>query len=394
MAEEAPGLTVVDTEEQAKSEAAEAKPEAAEEKPKIRQRHHRRFGRFVAVTLFSLVGPVAIGAGALYVYATGGRVVSTENAYVKADKIAVSADVSGRVEFVGVDENETVAEGTVLFRLDEEPFRIALQRTDAQLAAARQTIAALKAEYRQKIAEHKLAKGDIAYYQRGVDRQRKLHGKGFASQSKLDDAEQNLRAARDRVAAIAQDIARVRARLGGRIDIQADNHPTVREAIAARDAAALDLTRTTVLAPSAGIVTNFGLEVGEYIEEGKPIFSLVGTGDVWVRANYKETELTHVKVGQPAKLRVDTYPDREIEAVVASIAPATGAEFALLPPQNASGNWVKVVQRLPVRLEITDEGTIPNLRAGMSVIVEIDTGHERELPSFVGSAFSWVNERL
>ena len=354
----------------------------------------RRLRRVVTVTLFSLVGPVAIGAGALYVYATGGRNVSTENAYVKADKIAISADISGRVVRVNAAANQTVRAGDVLFRLNEEPFRIAKHRAEAKLEAARQTIAALKAEYRQKIAEHKLAKGDIGYYQRGVDRQRKLHGKGFASQSKLDDAEQNLRAARDRLAAIAQDIARVRARLGGRIDITADDHPTVQEALAVLDEANLNLKRTAVVAPSRGIITNFGLEVGEYIEEGKPIFSLVGTDNVWISANYKETALTNVRVGQPAELRVDTYPDRVIEAVVASISPATGAEFALLPPQNASGNWVKVVQRLPVRLEIVDTREMPRLRAGMSVIVDIDTGHKRQLLPFLSDAFTWMNDRL
>jgi membrane fusion protein (multidrug efflux system) len=391
MAEEAPQTAIASPSEpgERSSEAPES-TSAAKTSPAF----GRRVRKFLAVTLFSLVGPGAIGLGALYFYGTGGRIVSTENAYVKADKIAVSADVSGRVVYVGVNENQKVAKGTVLFRIDSEPFSIAADRASAQLNAARQTIAALKAEYRQKIAEHKLAKGDIAYYQRSVDRQRKLHGKGFASQSKLDDAEQNVRAARDRVAAIAQDIGRVRARLGGRIDIDPNNHPTVREAMAARDEAALDLKRTTVYAPSDGIVTNFGLEVGEYIEEGKPVFSLVGAKVVWVRANYKETELTHVRVGQPATLRADTYPDRVIEAVVSSIAPATGAEFALLPPQNASGNWVKVVQRLPVRLEITDTDKIPNLRAGMSVIVEIDTGRQRDLPPIFGAAFAWMNERL
>lgn len=354
----------------------------------------RRLRRVVTVTLFSLVGPAAIGAGALYVYATGGRIVSTENAYVKADKIAISADISGRVVSVNASENQTVRKGDVLFHLDGEPFRIARRRAEARLAASRQTIAALKAEYRQKIAEHTLAKGDIDYYQRGVDRQRQLHGKGFASQSKLDDAEQNLRAARDRLAAVVQDMARVRARLGGRIDIQADEHPAVREAIAALDEAELDLKRTAVIAPSRGVITNFGLEAGEYIEEGKPIFSLVGTENVWIRANFKETELTNVRVGQPAELRIDTYPDRMIEAVVASISPATGAEFALLPPQNASGNWVKVVQRLPVRLEITETDAMPRLRAGMSVIVEIDTGRRRQLPRFLSGAFAWMNDRL
>ena len=373
---------------------AEEAPVLDENKQVIGFSVKRRLRRVVTVTLFSLVGPVAIGAGALYVYATGGRNVSTENAYVKADKIAISADISGRVVRVNAAANRTVRSGDVLFRLDEEPFRIAKHRAEAKLEAARQTIAALKAEYRQKIAEHKLAKGDIGYYQRGVDRQRRLHGKGFASQSKLDDAEQNLRAARDRLATIAQDIARVQARLGGRIDITADDHPTVQEAVAVLDEANLNLKRTAVVAPSRGIITNFGLEAGEYIQEGKPIFSLVGTDNVWISANYKETELTNVRVGQPAELRVDTYPDRVIEAVVASISPATGAEFALLPPQNASGNWVKVVQRLPVRLEIVDTREMPRLRAGMSVIVDIDTGHKRQLPPFLSDAFAWMNDRL
>ena len=373
---------------------AEEAPVLDENKQVIGFSVKRRLRRVVTVTLFSLVGPVAIGAGTLYVYATGGRNVSTENAYVKADKIAISADISGRVVRVNAAANQTVRSGDVLFRLDEEPFRIAKHRAEAKLEAARQTIAALKAEYRQKIAEHKLGKGDIGYYQRGVDRQRKLHGKGFASQSKLDDAEHNLRAARDRLATIAQNIARVRARLGGRVDITTDDHPTVQEAVAVLDEASLNLKRTAVVAPSRGIITNFGLEVGEYIEEGKPIFSLVGTDNVWISANYKETELTNVRVGQPAELRVDTYPDRVIQAVVASISPATGAEFALLPPQNASGNWVKVVQRHPVRLEIVDTREMPRLRAGMSVIVDIDTGHKRQLPPFFSEAFNWMNERL
>ena len=373
---------------------AEEAPVLDENKQAIGSSVKRGFRRVVTVTLFSLVGPVAIGAGALYIYATGGRNVSTENAYVKADKIAISADISGRVVQVNTTANQTVRAGDVLFRLDEESFRIAKFRAEAKLEAARQTIAALKAEYRQKIAEHKLAKGDIGYYQRGVDRQRKLHWKGFASQSKLDDAEQNLRAARDRLATIAQDIDQVRARLGGRVDINADNHPTVQEAVAVLDEANLNLKRTAVIAPSRGIITNFGLEVGEYIEEGKPIFSLVGTDNFWVSANYKETELTNVRVGQPAELRVDTYPERVIQAVVASISPATGAEFALLPPQNASGNWVKVVQRLPVRLEIVDTRQMPRFRAGMSVIVDIDTGHKRQLPSFLSDAFNWMNDWL
>ena len=171
-----------------------------------------------------------------------------------------------------------------------------------------------------------------------------------------------------------------------------DEHPNVREALATLDQANLNLKRTIVSAPGEGIITNFGLEVGEYIEAGKPIFSLVATGKIWVRANFKETELTHVKVGQSAELRFDTYPDNVIRAVVASISPATGAEFALLPPQNASGNWVKVVQRLPVRLEIRDAEKIPDLRAGMSVIVDIDTGYKRQVPKFLMGLTSLFND--
>ena len=358
------------------------------------RRRGRRLLRLLTVGFISILGPLAIAAGAFYVYATGGRYASTENAYVKADKIAVSADVSGRVTGVGVAENEAVEKGQLLFEVDPEPFQIRLAEAEARIAAARQEITALKAEYRQKLAERREVEGEVAFLRRGVERQRKLHDKGFASESKLDDAEHELKAAKDRLPAIDQDLARVRARLGGDVGIEIDTHPTVREAMLARDAASLQLRKTQVYAPSAGIVTNFGLEVGEYIQAGAPVFSLVGADKVWVRANYKETDLTHVRVGQMASLTVDTYPDVSFQARVASIAPATGSEFALLPPQNASGNWVKVVQRLPVRLELVSPYKGPKLRAGMSVIVEIDTGHKRKLPGIVSQAMAWVNERL
>jgi membrane fusion protein (multidrug efflux system) len=359
-----------------------------------RPRFRGRFRRLAALGFFTILGPAAIGIGALYFYATGGRFVSTENAYVKADKIAVSADVSGRVAEVKIAENQEVRKGMLLFRIDPEPFQITVRRAEAGLAAARQTIAALKAEYRQKLAERHVVEGDVAYYRRSVDRQRTLHDKGFASQSKLDEAEQQMRAAKDRISALNQNLASVQARLGGDVNIDPDAHPTVREAMTALAAAELDLRRTEVHAPTDGVITNFGLEVGEYIQAGAPIFSLVGTGQIWVSANYKETDLTHVRVGQTATLKVDTYPDVAFQARVASISPATGAEFALLPPQNASGNWVKVVQRLPVRLELVKSYDGPPLRAGMSVIVEIDTQHKRKLPRLVSQAMAWMDQRL
>jgi len=346
--------------------------------------------RFLTVLLLSIAGPLAIGLCVLQVYVTGGRFVSTENAYVKADKIAVSADVTGRVVEVDVAANQRIEAGTLLFRIDSEPFRIAVSVAAARLAAARQDIAAMKAEYRQKIAERKMASGEAEYYERQSERQRKLNDKGFASRSKLDEAEQRLRLARDQVATAAENLGRVRANLGGSVDFHIDSHPEVMEALAILDEAILALRRTEIRAPSAGVVTNFNLEVGEYIESGKPVFSLVGADRVWVEANFKETELAHIRDGQSATLAFDAYPDYSVQAVVASISPATGAEFALLPPQNASGNWVKVVQRLPVRLELVGTEELPSLRAGMSVIVEVDTGYKRELPWLSNTTLEWM----
>jgi membrane fusion protein (multidrug efflux system) len=161
-----------------------------------------------------------------------------------------------------------------------------------------------------------------------------------------------------------------------------------------RDQAALDLRRTEVYAPVDGVVTNFDLQPGEYITAGNPVFSMVGTGEVWVDANFKETNLTHVRVGQRAKILIDAYPDDVREAVVSSISPATGAVFSLLPPQNATGNWVKVVQRLPVKIILKNPSREPKLRTGMSVIVEIDTRHKRTLPSFAKAAINWARGLL
>lgn len=349
-------------------------------------RNHRR----LFVTMLSMLGPLLAVLAGFYIYLAGGRFVSTDNAYIKSEKIAVSADISGRVVEVSVRENQLLKKGAPLFRIDPEPFRIALERADARLLSARQEVESLRALHGQKLAELKLAQGDLAFYDRQFGRQKKLNRRGFASGTNLDEASRNQRNARDRIAAVMQDIARVSARLGGDPDIDAARHPSVREARAARDAAALDLRRTRVPAPVAGVVTNFDLQPGEYITAGKVVFSLVGAGDVWVDANFKETDLTHVRAGQSATIRVDAYPGRNREAVVASISPATGAEFALLPPQNSTGNWVKVVQRLPVRLRLKNPVSEPPLRAGMSVVVEIDTRHRRAMPGLARSALNWV----
>ena len=351
---------------------------------------HRGWSRFLfRLTLF-IVGPLTAVSIASYVYITGGRLVTTDNAYVKADLIAVTTDVSGRVAKVAVAENDPIEAGKVLFRLDDEPFRIALQHAKAGLSAALQEVEALRAQYRQKGAELNITDDDVEYYTTAYERSRKLKDKGIVSEAKFDEARLKLRTARQRVAALRQEIAGVVANLGGDPKLPAARHPAVLAATAARDQAALDLKHTTIRSPTAAIVTKMRLQAGEYVEAGTPVFSLVSTKAVWIEANLKETDLTHLRVGQSASVRIDSYPDRAWSAVVTSISPATGAEFALLPAQNSSGNWVKVVQRLPVRLALRPGPDDPPLRAGMSAAVEIDTGHERFLPSIVASALAWA----
>ena len=358
--------------------------------PRPAKRFARRLGRVLLLTL----GPVVVAGAGSYYYMTSGRYVITENAYIKMDKVAISADVSGHVEYVGVQENDFVEKGQILFRLDPERYRIALDRRKAEFAVARAGVEALRAVHRQKLAEFRVANHDVDYYQSQFERAAGLQKKGYASQAKFDKAKRDWLMSKQKIEAIRQDIAGVRARLGGDIKMPTIEHPLVLEALADRDRALLDLKRTAILAPQAGTVTNIELQVGEYVAAGRPVFSIVSAEPLWIEANLKETDLTYVREGQQARVEVDAYPDREWPATVVGISPATGAEFSLLPPQNASGNWVKVVQRLPVRLVLQRRPDDPPLRAGMSVRVAIDTGHERVLPGFIDSALAWAKERL
>lgn len=359
--------------------------------PKARRRRWQwPTRRFLATFLIAILGPlVAVIVGA-YLYFAGGRIVTTDNAYLKADKIAVSPVVSGQVAEVLVEADQLVTRGQVLFRIDPEFFELALEKAEAELAHAKMRIEAMRAEYREAMSELKEAEDRTQFYDAQRARQKHLADKGVGRAFVFEEADSNADAARSRATSARQKMHRVLAQLGGDVDIKAETHPLIRERMAARDRAKVELGHTVVRAPVAGIVTNFDLQRGEYVAVGRVVFSLVGTEDTWVQANYKETELTYVKVGQKATVHVDTYPEHVWIGRVTSISPATGAEFAILPPQNATGNWVKVVQRLPVRVRLEPQPGAPPLRAGMSVLVDIDTGRQRPAPRWARSILSWA----
>jgi len=338
--------------------------------------------RLVRLLLLVAVPLIAALVGS-YLYVHSGRQMETENAYVKADVLAVSAEVSGRVAEVLVRDNQPVASGTLLFRIDPTPFEIAVSKARAQMDVVRTDVQSLRAEYRATLVQAAEAQERIEFLARQLERQEMLKERGMSRADVYDEARQNLQAARSRLQSIHESTNRVLASLVGDPQLPAERHPRFAEAKAAYDAAQVDLARSRVTAPTAGVVSNMKLQVGEHVEKGAAIFSLVQSGAMWVEANFKETQLTHMRVGQPAQVVADAYPDIEFSARVAAIAPATGAEFAILPPQNATGNWVKVVQRVPVRIQVDQPAGQSLLRAGMTVTVSVDTGRERGLPRFV-----------
>ena len=330
--------------------------------------------------LLFVLGPAALLAGGAGMYLAGGRYVTTDNAYVRADKLTVATDVSGIVAEVLVGDNDTVQKGQVLFRLDDEPYRIALDGARAQLGTVRNELATLQATYRQNLAQVEQARADVTFAEAQSQRQQDLMRRGVTTQVALDQAQHDLNAARQRLNAAQRQAEASLAQLGGKADDKIENHPRVRGAQAQVDKAERDLRHTVVRAAMAGIVAKVdALQVGEYLPAAQPAFNLVATDHVWIEANPKETDLTFLKRGDPATVMVDAYPGREWHASVASISPASGAEFSVLPAQNASGNWVKVVQRVPVRLRVDIPQDAPPLRAGMSADVSIDTGHTRSL---------------
>jgi membrane fusion protein (multidrug efflux system) len=333
----------------------------------------------------ALIGvPVLVVAGAVTFWLQGGRHMTTENAFVKADIAQIASEVPGRIMEIKIHDHSPVAAGDVLLRLDPATYRLALARAEAEVDSARAAVEQAKANLREIRAEAKEAENKLEYLRTQARRQRELSERGVASVAKLEQTNSEEQEGQDRLAVLNQRIVRMEAALGGKPDRPTDEYAAVREKMAIRDRAALDLSYTEIKAPKSGVIVNFRLQLGEQVKPQTPLFALVTDRRPWLEANFKETELTYVKVGQKAKVVLDMHPEVTWDAVVESISPATGAEFAVLPAQNASGNWVKVVQRLPVRLRLIEQPGEPKLRAGMTAYVSIDTRRTRQFSSLFG----------
>jgi membrane fusion protein, multidrug efflux system len=327
--------------------------------------------------------PMIAGAVAIYFYLAGVGYESTDDAYLRAAHVSISPNVSGRVIGVNVHDNQRVRRGETLIRLDDRPFRIAVEDARARVANARLQIESLKATYWQRMADLRSAQSTLEYRKREYERQTRLLASGISPQSLIERTLDASNQAQQNVVSDQQQINATLASLGGDPNIPADRHPTVEEARAQLDRALLNLSYTTIVAPIDGIVTRVEeLQAGDYITAATPAFALVSTSDVWIEANFKEVQLTYMRPGQPATVRVDAYPGRVIRAKVLSISPGTGSQFSLLPPENATGNWVKVVQRLPVRLQLED--SVP-VQSGLSALVTVDTSYRHGLFGAAGA---------
>ncbi|OYY77588.1 MAG: secretion protein HlyD [Sphingomonas sp. 28-62-20] len=315
--------------------------------------------------------PLIIAAIAGYLWLTSGQFVSTDNAYVQQDKVAVSADVAGRIVDVAVKENQRVKAGDLLFRIDPAPYRIAVEQANAAIAAAQVNVATLQSSYRGTSADITAAQDRIAAAQQDFDRQTALMKQGFTTRARLEQAEHGLEQARAALANASASADEARAKLATGAAVPGQS-PAIAAAQVQREKAQLDLTRTAVFAPTSGTISQADrLQIGQMMISGLPAVSIVASQRTWIEANFKETDLDKMRVGQPATVSFDAYGNLTLKGHVQSIGAGTGSEFSVLPAQNATGNWVKVTQRVPVRIAI-DEASPRQLIAGLSAKVTVD----------------------
>jgi len=352
-------------------------------------RRHRRF-------LLLVVLPLVAAVAGLIFYLNGGRYVTTDDAYVGAQKVLITPDISGKIDKVVVKEGQQVNEGDVLFTIDREPFQLAVDQAKAQLDQARTTYDNLIANVKIYGQMLDLAQQGVDLKQRDVDRKQSLVNQKVGSQLDLDNSANSLVTAGAQMQFVKQQLSNAKAQLLGNPDLPLEQFPPYAQAKAQLGMAERNLDHTVLRAPMAGVATQVEqIQLGRFVAAGTPVFSIIDVANPWVDANPKESDFTYVGVGQPASLEVDAFPDHVFKGYVGSLSPGTGAQFAILPPQNATGNFVKVVQRVPVRVYFDmNDPLVKKLKAGMSVYATIDTGHKRSLASLLGlhSASATANQ--
>jgi membrane fusion protein (multidrug efflux system) len=338
----------------------------------------RRIAGAVLRPILMLGGIAVVIVGVGFYWLTGGRVVSIDDAYVRAAKETIATDVSGIVQAVPVHEGQRVKKGDVLLRLDPRPFQIALAGATANRNGMVSTLNAMKLDYKRMLRDVDVRQAQVDSDQANYDRYAGLVKNGGVTRADYDNARFKLMADKQEVDALKVTAAVQLARLGGDPEVDVKTMNDYLQAQARVDEAKRELDHTVISAPFSGIVTQVEtVQPGMYLAAATAAFGLVSTDNVWVEANPKETELTYVKPGDSVDVTVDTYPGRTWKGEVEAIAPNSGSEFSVLPAQNTSGNWVKVVQRIPVRIKVEHKEGDPELRAGMSVVTDIDTGHTR-----------------
>ena len=342
----------------------------------------RRYRRTLLLVVLPLVAVIA----GLVFYLNGGRYVTTDDAYVGAQKVLITPDISGKIEKVVVKEGQRVNKGDVLFEIDPVPFRLAVQQAKATLEQARTTYDNLKANIKIYDQMAGLMQQGVELKQRDVDRKSTLAKSSFGSQLDLDNASTALVTANAELAFVHQQMSSAKTQLLGNADLPLEQFPPYVLAKAALDQAERNLDHTEMRAPMEGIATQVDqIQLGRFVVAGTPVFSIIDTAKPWVDANLKESDFTYISVGQQVDIDVDAFPKHDFKGTIGSLSPGTGAEFAILPPQNATGNFVKVVQRVPVRIYFdSNDKYVRKLKAGMSAYTTIDTGHRRSLAALLG----------